>query len=162
MNKFSLLILSCFISMATFAQTKKLTLEDGVLQQNRQFRADKLLGFQWIPNTNRYIFFAESGKKLMTASTANTKATELVTLADLNKVLGTDLKSFFGIEWKDADNFTIANVPKFFVYNTETKTGKPGEALRYRADVPHKIVNVGQGEAHAVMVLALRQTGQGQ
>ncbi len=40
---------------------------------------------------------------------------------------------------------------------TETKTGKPGEALRYRADVPHKIVNVGLGEAHAVMVLALRQ-----
>ncbi len=45
---------------------------------------------------------------------------------------------------------------------TETKTAKPGEALRYRADVPHKIVNVGQGDAHAVMVLALRQTGQGQ
>jgi XRE family transcriptional regulator, regulator of sulfur utilization len=40
---------------------------------------------------------------------------------------------------------------------TETKTGKPGEALRYRADVPHRIVNIGQGEAHAVMVLALRQ-----
>ncbi len=45
---------------------------------------------------------------------------------------------------------------------TETKTAKPGEALRYRADVPHRIVNVGQGEAHAVMVLALRQMGQGQ
>jgi XRE family transcriptional regulator, regulator of sulfur utilization len=44
----------------------------------------------------------------------------------------------------------------------ETKTGKTGEALRYRADVPHKIVNVGQVEAHAVMVLALRQMGQGQ
>jgi XRE family transcriptional regulator, regulator of sulfur utilization len=43
---------------------------------------------------------------------------------------------------------------------TETKIGKPGEALRYRADVPHKIVNVGQGEAHAVMVLALKQMGQ--
>ncbi len=43
----------------------------------------------------------------------------------------------------------------------ETKIGKPGEALRYRADVPHKIVNVGKGEAHAVMVLALRQIGQG-
>lgn len=45
---------------------------------------------------------------------------------------------------------------------TETKTGKTGEALRYRADVPHRIVNVGQGEAHAVMVLALRQMSQGQ
>ena len=41
----------------------------------------------------------------------------------------------------------------------ETKIGKAGEALRYRADVPHKIVNIGQGSAHAVMVLALRQFG---
>ncbi len=41
----------------------------------------------------------------------------------------------------------------------ETKLGKPGEALRYRADVPHRIVNVGAGPAHAVMVLALRQFG---
>ena len=38
----------------------------------------------------------------------------------------------------------------------ETKTARTGEALRYRADVPHKIVNVGQGSAHAVMVLALK------
>jgi len=41
----------------------------------------------------------------------------------------------------------------------EVKIGKTGEALRYRADVPHKIVNVGQGAAHAVMVLALKQFG---
>ena len=43
----------------------------------------------------------------------------------------------------------------------ETKLGKPGEALRYRADVPHKIVNVGQSAAHAVMILVLRQIGAG-
>jgi XRE family transcriptional regulator, regulator of sulfur utilization len=41
----------------------------------------------------------------------------------------------------------------------ETKTGKVGEAIRFRADVPHKIVNVGAGAAHAVMMLALRQMG---
>jgi XRE family transcriptional regulator, regulator of sulfur utilization len=39
----------------------------------------------------------------------------------------------------------------------ETKTGKTGEAIRFRADVPHKIVNSGQGEAHVIMMLALRQ-----
>ena len=44
---------------------------------------------------------------------------------------------------------------------SETKTCKNGEALRYRADVPHKIVNVGQGPAHAVMVLVLKQFGTG-
>jgi len=41
----------------------------------------------------------------------------------------------------------------------ETKTIGAGEALRFRADVPHKIVNVGQGAAHAIMVLALKQFG---
>jgi XRE family transcriptional regulator, regulator of sulfur utilization len=41
----------------------------------------------------------------------------------------------------------------------ETKIGKQGEAIRFRADVPHKIVNVGAGAAHAVMMLALRQLG---
>lgn len=43
----------------------------------------------------------------------------------------------------------------------ETKLAKTGEALRYRADVPHRIANVGQGSAHAVMMLALRQFGIG-
>jgi XRE family transcriptional regulator, regulator of sulfur utilization len=43
----------------------------------------------------------------------------------------------------------------------ETKIGKAGEALRYKADVPHKIVNIGSGAAHAVMMLALRQLGVG-
>jgi transcriptional regulator with XRE-family HTH domain len=43
----------------------------------------------------------------------------------------------------------------------ETKTLKQGEALRFRADVPHKIVNTGSGPAHAVMMLTLRQFGIG-
>jgi transcriptional regulator with XRE-family HTH domain len=41
----------------------------------------------------------------------------------------------------------------------ETRIGRTGEALRYRADIPHKIVNIGAGEAHAVMMLALKQFG---
>jgi XRE family transcriptional regulator, regulator of sulfur utilization len=44
----------------------------------------------------------------------------------------------------------------------ETKTLKQGEALRFRADVPHKIVNIGGGSAHAVMMLTLRQFGAAQ
>jgi XRE family transcriptional regulator, regulator of sulfur utilization len=41
----------------------------------------------------------------------------------------------------------------------ETKLGKAGEALRYKGDVPHKIRNIGEGEAQAHMVLMLRQAG---
>jgi len=123
MNKIFTLVLSCLIAVASFGQAKKITLEDGVLQQNRQFRADKLLGFQWIPNTNKYIYFADSGKKLMIANTANATATELVSLADLNKALGTDLKSFFGIGFKDANTMTVISGVKQYDFNIATKTG---------------------------------------
>ena len=41
----------------------------------------------------------------------------------------------------------------------EVKIAKQGEAIRYRADVLHKIRNVGEGDAQANMVLMLRQLG---
>ena len=44
----------------------------------------------------------------------------------------------------------------------EKRTLKQGEALRFRADVHHKIVNTGGSDAHAVMMLTLRQFGAGQ
>ena len=44
----------------------------------------------------------------------------------------------------------------------ETKRAKVGEAIRFRGDLPHRIVNVGEGDAHATMVLVLRQMGGGQ
>ena len=42
---------------------------------------------------------------------------------------------------------------------SEVKITKSGEAIRFRADVPHKIINIGKGEAHVTMMLALRQMG---
>jgi transcriptional regulator with XRE-family HTH domain len=41
----------------------------------------------------------------------------------------------------------------------QVKRVKNGETLRFRGDLAHKIVNVGDGEAHATMVLVLRQMG---
>ncbi len=43
----------------------------------------------------------------------------------------------------------------------ETKHLNAGEALRFRADVAHKIENTGNTEAHAIMMLSLRQFGVG-
>jgi XRE family transcriptional regulator, regulator of sulfur utilization len=44
----------------------------------------------------------------------------------------------------------------------EVTTVAQGETLRFIADVPHKIVNTGGTEAHAIMMLALRQFGSQQ
>jgi len=43
----------------------------------------------------------------------------------------------------------------------QTQRAKTGETLRFRGDLPHRIVNVGEGDAHATMVLVLRQLGGG-
>ncbi len=124
MNKKILLLLSIFITVFTTAQNKKITLEESVLQQNRLFRADRLAGFQWIPNTNKYTYYVENGTKLMLANAKDTKATEFLLLADLNKSLNTTLKSFFGYEWKNEKTLTISNGTKFYEFDVTNKTGK--------------------------------------
>ena len=129
MKNLSIHIIAFFITISTFSQLKKITLSDAVLQQNRLFRADKMLGFQWIPNTNQYVFQEENYKKLMKASAADTKATEVISLSELNKNLGTDFKTFFGIEFKDNSVFTIANGTKYYEYNLVTKSGKLSQEL---------------------------------
>jgi transcriptional regulator with XRE-family HTH domain len=43
----------------------------------------------------------------------------------------------------------------------EVRRARIGETLRFRGDLPHRIVNVGEGEAHATMMLVLRQLGGG-
>lgn len=123
MKFFSFLALLSFIAISSFGQTKKLTLEEGVLQQNQKFRADKLSGFQWIPNTNRYVFHTDAYTKMMSASTDDTKAVEFITLKDINSALGTKLKNFAGIEWMDSNALLVTEKGKYFVYMTVPKTG---------------------------------------
>lgn len=129
MNKKLITAFSLLFVMTAFAQTKKITLDESVLQQYRSFRADQMLGFQWIPNTTKYIYFEDSGRKLMTASTTDTKATELISLSELNKSLGTNLRGFFGIEWKNATTFIVSDGINFYQYDLTTKTGKQIAAL---------------------------------
>jgi len=78
----------------------------------------------WIPATNRYTYLIDAGKKIMTASTTDAQAKELISLAELNKALGTDLKNFFTLTWNDASSFIISNNQKYYTYNCSSKLGK--------------------------------------
>jgi dipeptidyl-peptidase-4 len=123
MNKKIILFFSLFLALTSQAQLKKITLEEGVLQQNRKFGTDKLTGFQWIPNTNNYVYYTDAWSKMMSASTADKTAKELVTLSDINTALGTKLKNFFGLEWIDSSSFSISENGKYYVYNLLLKSG---------------------------------------
>ncbi len=121
--KIKLIFLFLSISAISFSQ-QKLTLEDAVLQQGRKFRADRMQGFQWVPNTQQYVFFGENGKKLMTADIKDSKGAERLTLNDINSTLATDIKSFYGMEFVNDDNVFLSNSNKYYNYNIKSKTGK--------------------------------------
>lgn len=123
MNKRIILFLSLFIAISTQAQLKKITLEDGVLQQGRKFGAERLTGFQWIPNSLHYVYYTDSWTKMMGAGVAKKEAVELAKLSDINAALGTQLKHFFGTEWIDATTLLINDGGKFYRYSINTKSG---------------------------------------
>lgn len=109
--------------VAAFGQTKKLTLEDGVLQQYRAFRPDQVLGFQWLPETTTFVYFEELGRKLMLANPNDTKGTELVSLSALNTALKSDFTNFWGMEFKDRSSFIVSDGSNYYDYNFATKKG---------------------------------------
>ena len=123
MIKRGLLMLSFFIAFSTQAQLKKITLEDGVLQQGRKFGADRMTGFQWIPNTNNYVYYTEVWTKMISASATDKTTKEIVTLNDINAALGTKIRNFFGIEWLDANTVLVNDGGKFYRYNIVSKSG---------------------------------------
>lgn len=124
MNKKILLFVCFLMAISTQAQLKKFSLEEAVLQQNRKFGADKLTGFQWIPNSSNYIYYTDSWTKMMSANVTKKDAFELVKLNDINTVLGTKLKSFFGVQWIDSTTILISETGKYYSYNINTKSGK--------------------------------------
>jgi dipeptidyl-peptidase-4 len=124
MNKKILVFVTFFMALAAQAQVKTISLDEAVMQQNRAFRADKLQGFRWIPNTTSYVYYTDTFTKMMTANTKDNKATEWITLVDINKELGTKLKSFFGMAFIDATTLLIVDGTNYYTYNTSSKVGK--------------------------------------
>lgn len=123
MNKKIIVFFSLFLALTSQAQLKKITLEDGVLQQGRKFGADRLTGFQWIPNSNKYVYYTDGWSKMVTATTSDKKTSELVTLAEINSALGTKLRNFFGLQWIDANTFIVSENGNYYTYSLTSKSG---------------------------------------
>ena len=137
MIRFLYTLLLIFITTISIAQSKKITLEESVLQQNRLFRADKMLGFQWIPNTNQYTFYTDSWTKMMVANANNHVATEFITLSDINNALKISLKNFFGVQFIDSNTILITDKNKFYNFNLSSKSGKLIQETPIVAENPH-------------------------
>ncbi|MGO3182581.1 MAG: DPP IV N-terminal domain-containing protein [Aequorivita sp.] len=116
----SLFFFLCFINIQ--AQEKELTLKDAVLEQYGKFYPEHVTGFQWIPGTDSYVYLEDNTFKK--ASIRNKKGEVKLSLDEVNKNFGTDLKRFSGVTWKDADNFYFSGDNSYYLYDYESKKGE--------------------------------------
>lgn len=124
MLKQVLFIGGIIITSIGFAQKKELTLKDAVLNQYRTFGPDRMYGFQWVPFSNRYSYFSKNYQQMFTSTVKDTKDVELLTIEKLNKVLGSELYSFFGLEWRDMNVFHINDGIHFYSFDVFSDKGK--------------------------------------
>lgn len=110
------------VGLAATAQ-KQLTLEESVLQQYRAFRPDMMLGFQWLPNSDRYIYMGEGGKSILSGRATDNKAAEFLTLDNLKANTSSKLGYLGGLNWKDENSFIVSNGAEYYQYDVAKKIG---------------------------------------
>ena len=119
------LFLSLFlIVFSSFAQKKELTLSESVLQQYRALGPDKMHGFSWIPNTTKYSFLKDKFTTLNIVAIKDTTVLNSISIAEINTVLGTDFKNFFGYSWKSEQEILLHAGSKYYAFNFVTKKGQ--------------------------------------
>lgn len=133
MKKNITLALSFLFIFSGFHAQKKLTLEQSVLQQFRQFAPESLPFFRWLPNTDCYTYL-DNFKTLKKASFGNTEAKDWFTIDEVNKALGSKLSWFTGFSWKNENEFWVNDGFRFYVFNTVTKSGKTLASLDDKAE----------------------------
>ncbi|OYU85284.1 MAG: peptidase S9 [Flavobacterium sp. BFFFF2] len=119
------------------AQLKTLSLDDAVLQQNKAFRPDKLMGVQWLPKQDAYVYYADTFTRIMKASPSQAQAVEYVNVTLVNQALGSSLKNLFGIQWMDADQFLVADGARWYQYTISKNKGTLVSTLPDQAENVH-------------------------
>lgn len=104
--------------------SKELTLKDAVMNQYRSFYPDRINGFQWIPNTDCYTFFSRNYQTLYKSSVGGNNDSEWYTIQQVNEALGSQLSSFFGLEWKNENEFFISDGLNWYLFDTASGKGK--------------------------------------
>lgn len=117
MNKIPLVAVLTLSSL-TFAQNKKLTMQEAVLGLGTNLKIENLNQVQWIPNSN-------SMTELVSTSYGNALvARELPSLKTdtLTRSIDFDNKYLPYLNWLDQDNATFRNGNDWLIWNTKTNS----------------------------------------
>lgn len=117
MKKILIIGVLSLIQLFAFSQ-KNLSLEEAVRQQFGKFYPEHLMGLQWLPNSNEYIF--QKGDTLYKGN-AESKAKVWLTAKDIQSAT-LELKSLPELHWTDSNSAWFENEGSYYQYNM--KAGK--------------------------------------
>ena len=98
------------------AQKKVLTMEEAVIGYHLYPRSKY---FQWQGDKNQLTYLDREG--LMSESVDKGEKKVLLTVAELNKILGTELKGYPNIEWLDANTLVISRQGSIYHIDVDKK-----------------------------------------
>lgn len=123
MKKILLFLLVGALSVQVSAQ-QKLTLEDAVMNQYRNYYPKNTTFFNWIPGTQDYSFLSPDYQTLLRGNVKNDKTSTIITTGDLTKIGGEPVQYVNVEAWKDANSFYTIIGQRMFLVNCLDKTGK--------------------------------------
>ncbi len=133
-----------FVLSAALNAQKDLNLEDAVLQQYRKYAPDRVVGFQWLPNNSQYIYLSDDRQTLLRSDVKSKKVEVLLTIEEVNEILGADFYVFYNIIWKNENECYLHNYQSYYELNLKSKSGRRIHRLEEEADSPEFQVNSGQ------------------
>lgn len=113
------------------AQDKMLTMEDAVLGHHLYPRSSHI---QWQGDKNNMTYVRD--QQIIGQSVENGEETTLLTVEELNKIIGSDLKGIPPFGWKNAGTLTMTRQGKYYEINVEDKT------LQKTVNLPKQAVNL--------------------
>jgi dipeptidyl-peptidase-4 len=138
--KFKIICFSLLVSITIFAQKKELTLSESVLQQYRGLAPEKMLGFSFVPNSNKYSYF-EKYTSLFVGDLSSYRTNKVLDIVELNTALKINLAYFSGFEWKDNTSFTVNDGHHYYLFNLEKKEGSLVVELDEKAENVNRFQN---------------------
>ena len=133
--KYYLVVLFTYLVPFVYSQ-KTLSLEDAVMQQYRAFYPERVVGFNWLPNTTKYVYMSADRATLYKSNVSSQKEQILMTKEQLSEILETDIRGFYPLKFINEDVFHMNNGSSFFEVNLKNRSGKTLHILEESASAP--------------------------
>lgn len=124
----------CLIS--ALASQKSLSLEDAVMQQYRAFYPERIIGFNWLPNTTDYVYLSNDQTTLFKSSVSSKKDEVLFSIDDLEEILDTEIYRFYPMQFKSKDLFFMNDGTSFYKVNIKDRKAEILHHLEENANAP--------------------------